>query len=302
MKASKLIKRFVPVVGMLAMMAGSAAAQTIIWNFNEPGTPTTATDSSGNGNNGTVTGNVTSNGAGGYTGFTSATSQVAWNSTITDADKVDTTLAMWIKNPGNGGDSSHLTLAGIGQPGAGAGRGWELWLGAADLSGNRSLNLSWQAGDGSNGVVSSSTAFSFEANANYYLAFTWKTFAGFGFYPFDFSIYLGKDGDASLGSADFTGQAGNFGIAPPGGSETFYVGGNVDGFWSGSFPAGYVGGDIGSVKLWLNQPTLDAAALNADFLATSTIPEPSAVVLLVSGIAVFVFLRKFGSQFNKKSC
>jgi len=293
MKPPTLTNISARIVGIIAIagLACAANAQTLVWEFNETNPVTTVTDSSGNGNNGTAAGNVASNGAGGFTGFTSNTSQVTWTSGIPQtAGRPDTTLAVWFENPGN---STHNTIAGFASN-TNDNRAWEIWLGAPDINGNQTINLSGQSWEANGvegaGILTSSTSFSFAADTRYYLAFTWESLnnpePGEYFFPYGFAFYLAQDGDAELGAADFSGTMGPFdgGAGGPGDANEFYVGGQDPGYVSADFAGGSFGGDIDSVTLWWNQPLLTQSELNANFL----VPEPATVTLLASGLAAIV--------------
>jgi hypothetical protein len=295
MKSHRLpIKPLAALAGalLLAQAASPTHAQSLIWDFNQlDPSSKTATDSSGNARHGTVAGNVSLDPSGlsgnAYAGFTSADSQVVWDSDSTTLGRgTSQSLSLWLKNPGDGGANAHVTIAGVGNAGAGN-RAWEIWLGAADTDGNRTLNLSWGHWGGGGEFVTSSTLVSFEADAWYNLAFTWDRGSSQS-YPFGFAIYLAKQGASSLGAPIFSGTVGDGAGAGPADTRTLYIGGNVAGYGpfnsAASFQAGYFGGVIDEVAFW--QQLLTADELNARFLAYAAVPEPGAIALLAGALAM----------------
>lgn len=268
---------FLP-LAWVGLCVPGAVAQNLLWMFDEVGAPTRAYDASGHGNHGVVAGRVTSDAAGGLTGFVNHASHVTWQSGDRHLAHRGNTLLMWFKNPGL---EPRTTLAGVGGLGNEL-RAWELWLGGPDGEGKRTLNLSWSSWEDKAGVLTSDRPVAFEPDTYYCLAFTW---AGAGrYYPYTVHAYLAKDGAPGLGEALLSARVGHGGGPTSGG--LFYVGatGGVD---YGSFRSGCLGdGSIGTVALWIDGRLPDAAALNRLYLSSALRPEPAAAGLPVAGEAV----------------
>lgn len=266
MKHHKNMNPFITRVCLMALFALVGApilsAQDLIWNFDETGVPVTAKDSSSNGRDGIISGKVSfvfqglSGGA--YGGFTTPDSQVLWQAggeEYKELGRTNITLALWLKNPGH---YERNTIAGVGNPGV-HNRSWEIWLGKPDSAGRRTLNLSWGNWKGESQNYTAEDPVSFEPDAWYFLAMTWQQ-VGQEFTR-ECSIYLAKQGSASLGEPVFHVVVGDGVDAGPADARAFYVGGNITG-WPGpesdtmfakNFKDGYFGGIIDQVSLWLNR-------------------------------------------------
>ncbi|EIP97997.1 hypothetical protein OpiT1DRAFT_02447 [Opitutaceae bacterium TAV1] len=267
-------------------------AQTILWKLDDTATPLTATDSSGNGNDGTVYGNVTGGGASGvsgtaFSGFTSAASNIR-NTLGTGAGRANLTLSLWFTNPGSSG---HNTLVGLGKDSlTNSDRAWEIFLSDADPAGARTLTFLYGQNSGFSRAYQSTT-FTIESDAWYYLALVYQgsTTSTTGS---DFTIYLAKQGDDSLGTPLLSGTTVALYTATA--NNTLYVGGVTEAYHGGGdryehFVAGYFGGGIDQVSVW-KDTLLDASQLDADF-ARGSVPEPATVALFFGIVAILLVHR-----------
>ncbi|MDR1284177.1 MAG: LamG domain-containing protein [Opitutaceae bacterium] len=261
----------------------STPAPTLLWNFDSI-TEGTTSDSSGNGNNGAVTGTVAtatsglSGSTGALTGFSSASSQVYYDSGVSNLLETSgkATVTLWFQNPGT---STRNLLTGFGAISNGGERAVEIWLTDADEGGNRTLNLSYQPWTNAtaDSLTATSASLTLEADSWYQLAFVWERQAG---NTYNYTVYLTSEKASGLGTALLSGS-----VNPaPSTSRWFYVGGNPGGWYNTHFKAGFLGAtaSIDEVSLWIGT-ALTTDQLNANFALhafTGTIPEPGAVAAL----------------------
>ena len=291
--------------GALALCGASAARSqttvptpTFTWNFDGGA----ATDSSGNGHDGVISGNVTK-GAGatgdGLTGFTSSTSYVTYNTGITNplnSDKNET-LSLWLKNPGT---ADRVVILGVGSTGSGN-RQVELWL--TQSGGQYTLNLGYQNWNGNTQSFASS-AFTWGADTWYNLSFVISKAPNNGSDKqlYDFTVYLTAQDAAGLNTTPIlsgvvgTGYGTTGPANAPADAGVVYVGANTAGFYNPFKPAGYFGGSIDSVSYWEGM-ALTADQLNEAFLATQPIPEPAAMAALAgAGVLALAFVVRRRSR------
>jgi len=272
-----------------ALSVPNLHAQTLVWDFDEVGSLPTAVDSSGNSYNGTSAGNVAGNGSS-YSGFTSTGSYVTHNfgpppysPTLTPYDnnlyRQDVTFVANISNPGTNG--VNLVARG-GRPTGGGDNAWSLWLSDPDIDGNRTISVGMQSWN-SQQVVQTSNPIAFDQSTTYQIAIAWD-FTDFA-WTYDFNIYLTPAGAGSVVNVFSAVTTLDGGMADLN-VDSFTVGGVEAGFWGTASPAGFFGGNISDVQLYLGTE-LTPTQLDA-FIP---VPEPGTTVMLAVGGLVCLAVR-----------
>jgi hypothetical protein len=229
-------------------------ADKISWKFNEVGTNPTANDFSGNGYNGTSTGNITGSGTS-YSGFTSTSNYVShafatpFPSNLT-ADSSD----MWDQNFTFIADISHsgsntTNLIARGGSLSGGDNAWQLSM-SAPSSGKCTFSLVMGMWD-SECAVATSSAVTVTPSTTYQVALVWtysdSHVGGPSEFTIGYTVYLtpttgGSAVSVLSGSHQF--EAGPNATY----AGSFFIGGAGNGYYS-QFSGGSFGGNISNVEL-----------------------------------------------------
>jgi hypothetical protein len=268
-RLSKTLLKAIPLLvtsyGLLQLNSMADAAlpkPTLEWDLTESGVTPTAIDSSGNHFDGTSVGNVTGNGTL-FSKFNSIQSLVkhTWDKPFPTV--IGNSGDLWIQDMSFVADISHPGISAVnliargGSSQAGGNDGWQVYLGAPDASGQRTVSLSIASWGGMQ-LTKTSTPFTMNPNATYQFACTWTYSNRDPHFIYAFNIYLTPLDSSSanlifsntinLNAGTPTGDAGSSAIK---GDNSLVIGGGDNGYYTSSFPAGNFGGDIHNVKLYL---------------------------------------------------